>query len=196
MWLGEFRKGRKKAAHLFLGAITVKNAHAPAINSKRPAKGRQINIVDQMKAGIHLGLEESWREHWRDVNWSQSNVEPRSGTALWVCCSHSLPALSHTRSHSDAGLPLMNDKWQGTCEELAAFVASDLSFVGGVGWRISFSWLHTWCKSDVQLPLRNWERSSFQERFNAYLLRCFPWKRTPSLSAECFFPTDAESLFL
>lgn len=39
-----------------------------------------------MKAGIHLGLEESWREHWRDVNWSRSNVEAHSGTALCVCC--------------------------------------------------------------------------------------------------------------
>lgn len=39
-----------------------------------------------MKAGILLGLEKSWREHWHDVNWSRSNVEPHSGTALCVCC--------------------------------------------------------------------------------------------------------------
>lgn len=43
---GRVPQGRKKAAHLFPGVITVKNAHAPAINSKRPAKGRQINILD------------------------------------------------------------------------------------------------------------------------------------------------------
>lgn len=81
---GQVPQGRKRQ-HICSPARLLKNAHAPAITSKWPAKVWQINILDQMKAGIHLGLEESWKEHWRDVNWSQSNVEAHSGTALCVC---------------------------------------------------------------------------------------------------------------
>lgn len=48
-------QGQRKAAHLFLGVITVENAHVPVINGKRPVRW-YINIMDQMRAAIHLGL--------------------------------------------------------------------------------------------------------------------------------------------
>lgn len=74
----------EKAAHLFPSAITEK---CPRTSNHQQMAGKSM-------ANQHTGSNESrhpfrsWgilEEHWRDVNWSQSNVEAHSGTALCVC---------------------------------------------------------------------------------------------------------------
>lgn len=90
---------------------------------------------------------------------------------------------------------MIDKRWE-TCEELAAFVATDLSFGKAMrGVRILFSWLRTWCKSGCSVALDEMRAFLFPRTFRHFPSALFAIDMDVVFECGMFFPADAMCIF-